>query len=107
MAKKKDNYLDYIPRPNTLFECNKNKDGKIEIKMHNKGVFNKIALDEFGSFVWEQMDGKKTIYEIGTLVKERFGDKAEPLYERLSQYIKILHNNHFIVYENKLRKKES
>lgn len=89
-------------------------------KMHNKGVFNKIAqvlfkkpkysyieLDEFGSFVWEQMDGKKTIYEIGTLVKERFGDKAEPLYERLSQYIKILHNNHFIVYENKLRKKES
>ena len=96
------------------------KDGKIEIKMHNKGVFNKIAqvlfkkpkysyieLDEFGSFVWEQMDGKKTIYEIGTLVKERFGDKAEPLYERLSQYIKILHNNHFIVYENKLRKKES
>ena len=43
MAKKKDNYLDYIPRPNTLFECNKNKDGKIEIKMHNKGVFNKIA----------------------------------------------------------------
>ena len=31
MAKKKDNYLDYIPRPNTLFECNKNKDGKIEI----------------------------------------------------------------------------
>ena len=85
MAKKKDNYLDYIPRPNTLFECNKNKDGKIEIKMHNKGVFNKIAqvlfkkpkysyieLDEFGSFVWEQMDGKKTIYEIGTLVKERF-----------------------------------
>ena len=118
--KKKENYLDYIPRPNTLFECNKNKDGKIEIKMHNKGVFNKIAqvlfkkpkysyieLDEFGSFVWEQMDGKKTIYEIGTLVKERFGDKAEPLYERLSQYIKILHNNHFIVYENKLRKKES
>ena len=38
MAKKKDNYLDYIPRPNTLFECNKNKDGKIEIKMHNNIV---------------------------------------------------------------------
>ena len=101
MAKKKDNYLDYIPRPNTLFECNKNKDGKIEIKMHNKGVFNKIAqmlfkkpkysyieLDEFGSFVWEQMDGKKTIYEIGTLVKEKFGDKAES--ETVLQYKKEL-----------------
>ena len=93
MAKKKDNYLDYIPRPNTLFECNKNKDGKIEIKMHNKGVFNKIAQVLF----------KKPKYSY----IERFGDKAEPLYERLSQYIKILHNNHFIVYENKLRKKES
>ncbi|MCI7107254.1 MAG: PqqD family protein [Lachnospiraceae bacterium] len=121
MAKKqKENYLDYIPRPNTLFEWNRNESGKIEVKVHNKGVFNKIAqiifkkpkysyieLDEFGSFVWEQMDGKRSIFEIGILVREQFGEKAEPLYSRLAQYIKLLHNNHFIVYENKLRKKEA
>ena len=61
MAKKKDNYLDYIPRPNTLFECNKNKDGKIEIKMHNKGVFNKIAqvLFKKPKYSYIELDEKK------------------------------------------------
>ena len=24
-----------------------------------------IKLDEYGSFVWQQIDGKKSIYEIG------------------------------------------
>lgn len=119
MAKKKENYLDYIPRPNELYECKRNDKGRVEIKVHNKGVINKLAqiffkkpkysyieLDEFGTFVWEQMDGKSSVYEIGEAVKRQFGDKAEPLYERLSQYIKILHNNHFVVYENKIKKKE-
>ena len=32
-------------------------------------------------------------------------DKAEPLYERLSTYIKILHDNKFVVYMNKIKKK--
>ncbi|MBQ4522326.1 MAG: PqqD family protein [Lachnospiraceae bacterium] len=111
MAKKKENYLDFIPRANVLFEWKKNKEGKVEIKVQNKGIFNKIAqiffkrpkysfieLDEFGSFIWEQMDGRKTIYEIGNEVKKQFGAKAEPIYERLSQFIKILHKNHFVVY---------
>ena len=114
MAKNKENYLDFIPRVNVLFEWKKNDKGYIEIKVHNKGFYHKIAqiffhrpkyswieLDVFGSFVWEQLDGKKTIYEIGNIVKEKFGKKAEPVYERLAQFIKILHKNHFVVYENK------
>lgn len=120
MAKNKENFLDYIPRPNALYEWKTNDVGNIEIRVHNKGVFNKLAqvffkrpkysnieLDEFGSFVWKSMDGKRSIYEIGKSVKENFGEKAEPLYERLAAFIKILHNNHFIVYENKIAKKDS
>ena len=120
MAKKqKENYLDYIPRPNILFEINRNKTGHVEIKVYNKGVMNKIAqilfkkpvysyieLDDFGTFVWDSMDGQRSIYEIGALVKERFGEKAEPLYPRLAQYVKMLHSNHFVVYDNKIGKKE-
>ena len=118
-GKQKENYLDYIPRPNVLFETSRNRDGHIEVKIHNKGIINKIAqalfrkpkysyieLDDFGTFVWDCMDGKHSIFEIGTLVKERFGDKAEPLYPRLAQYMKSLHDNHFIVYENKIGKRE-
>ena len=44
MAKKnKDNFLDYIPKHNSLFEYRTNENGQIEIKMVNKGLFNRIA----------------------------------------------------------------
>ena len=119
MAKKQqENFLDYVPKHNSLFEYRDNKAGNIEVKVHNNGIFNKIAqvfakrpkysfieLDEFGSFIWRQMDGEKTIYEIGIAVKEHFGEKAEPLYERLCEFIKILHKNHFVVYMNKIKTK--
>ena len=50
------------------------------------------------------IDGVRSIYDIGQLVKEHFGDKAEPLYERLCYFIKLLHKNQFIVYMNKINK---
>lgn len=114
MKKQKVNYLDYIPKHNSLFPCSKNEQGNIEIARKNKGLFNRIAqllfkkpkvsyieLDEFGSFVWEQIDGERSIYEIGKLVKEHFGDKAEPLYERLAKFFYTLRNNKFILYVKK------
>ena len=110
-------YLDYVPKHNSLFECRENKKGHVEVKVHNKGIFNRIAqliarkprysyieLDDFGTFVWHSIDGVRSIYDIGQLVKEHFGDKAEPLYERLCYFIKLLHKNQFIVYMNKINK---
>lgn len=119
MAKKKEeNFLDYIPRHNVLYPYEE-KGGHVEVLVENKGFFNKIAqtlfkkprhsrieLDEFGSFVWKQMDGEKSVYEIGKAVSARFGKKAEPLYERLSRFVKVLHDNHFVVYVNKLDDKK-
>ena len=117
MATQKDNYLDYVPKHNSLFECRENKKGRVEVKVHNKGIFNRIAqliarkprysyieLDDFGTFVWHSIDGVRSIYDIGQLVKEHFGEKAEPLYERLCYFIKLLHKNQFIVYMNKINK---
>ena len=115
MAKKKENYLDYVPKHNSRYEWSKNENGNVVIRVHNTGLFNRIAqvlfkrpkysnieLDEFGSFVWEQLDGVRNVYEIGILVKEHFGKKAEPLYERLAKFITILRNNGYIVYVNKM-----
>ena len=117
MAKKKENYLDYIPKHNERFAWESKENGLVVIKVPNMGFFNRIAqlifrkpkfsyidLDEFGSFVWTQIDGQRTVYEIGQAVKERFGDKAEPLYERLSKFITILRNNAYVVYVNKMKK---
>lgn len=118
MAKKeKDNFLNYIPRHNVLYPSRINREGHVEVRAENKGPFKKltqlllkkprysyIELDTFGSFVWKQMDGKKDIYAIGLAVHEKFGANAEPLYPRLSTYIKTLHGQHFVVYENKLKR---
>lgn len=118
MGKEKENFLDYIPRHNSLYEYRENKDGMIEIMVENKGFFHRLAqliakkpkvsyieLAGMGSFIWKQMDGKKTIYEIGQELKKEYKEEAEPLYERLCQYIRLLHNQHYIVYQNKIKEK--
>ncbi|MCI6675429.1 MAG: PqqD family protein [Clostridiales bacterium] len=105
------NYLDYIPvcAPDHHFFIDKNgiiiicEEHKgfyawIAQKLYKRPRFSKIKLDELGSFIWKQMDGKRTIYEISFLVKEQFGDKAEPLLPRLTQYFQLLYRNHFIDY---------
>ena len=115
--KKQENFLDYVPKRNQLYEWDLNQKKHVEIAVVNRGMFNrmaqiifrkpkvsKIELDDLGSFIWQELDGVKTVFEIGTAVKGKFGKKAEPLYERLCEYIRILHNNRFIVYENKKRK---
>ena len=55
-----------------------------------------IKLDCFGSFVWKQIDGNRNLIEIGVMVKEEFGEKCEPLYERLAKYFEMLKNNKFV-----------
>ncbi len=86
--------------------------GMITLEIENKGLMNRICqklfkkppisyvhLDEMGSFLWPYLDGEKTMMELGELVKERFGEEAEPLYERLVKYFQILESYRFIIWK--------
>ena len=108
MKNKKENLLEKIP-VRMVEDWTLEENGKITLNIHNKGVFNKIAqklfkkpkisyihLDEMGSFVWPIIDGKTNIIDLGKAVEEHFGEKANPLYERLSKYLKILERYGFI-----------
>ncbi|XVG95446.1 PqqD family protein [Eubacteriales bacterium KG127] len=110
MKKNKENYLDNIPVISGDI-CWEEKDDLVIIKQVNKGLYNKLAqkffgrpeisnihLDEFGSFVWKQIDGEKNIGEIGQAVSQEFGKRAEPLYERLINYIYRLKDVKYITY---------
>ena len=98
------NYLDYIPVHSEKYSYSISDGGNVTIYMENKGaqtLFNKpkvsqIHLDEMGNFIWPLMDGKRTVYDISQLVKEEFGEKAEPLYNRLVQYVRNLESYGFI-----------
>lgn len=102
------NYLDYIPVINESCE-HRTTDGEVTVFVENKGFFNLIAqklfkrprktqvhLDKMGNFIWPLLDGKKTIYDISVLVKERFGEDAEPLYNRLIQYLRTMESYGFV-----------
>lgn len=106
------NYLELMPKRNDAIRWHADDGGAVTLEIDNKGVFNRIAqllfkkpkisyvhLDEMGSFVWPLIDGKKDIIAIGVLVKEHFGEKAEPLYERLAKYFKILESYGFIRFD--------
>ena len=67
----------------------------------NRPRISHIDLDEMGSFLFRQMDGQRTVGQLAELLHAEFGERAEPLYDRLVQYMKILHNNDFIRYANR------
>lgn len=103
------NYLDYIPEPDDTCRYKISEEGRVTIFVENRGVFHWIAqrlfhrprisqihLDEMGNFIWPLMDGKRTIQDIALLVKEEFGEKAEPLYNRLVQYMRNLESYGFV-----------
>lgn len=65
-------------------------------KFFKKPKVTHIHLDEMGSFVWPLLDGEKNIIELGKEVEKHFGEKANPLYERLAKYFQILDSYHFV-----------
>ena len=56
----------------------------------------RVKLDAFGSHVWLNCDGTKTVHEIGQSLKQRFGHTIEPVYDRLAVFIKRLQQERFI-----------
>ena len=111
MKKKKNvsNYLDFVPAVSGKLRSETDSAGLVTIFVENKGVFHRLAqkflkkpavsqihLDTMGSFIWPLLDGEHTIYEIAAEVSAQFGKEAEPLYDRLLQYIKNLEGYGFI-----------
>ena len=110
--KKSRNLLELIPHK--LCES-KIEEGKVIIlapkfksrlgkKLFEPLVKNKyvnIYLDDLGSFVWQQMDGKKTVFEISEKLKEEFGEEVEPVYDRIGKFLAIMRINRFIELKEK------
>ena len=63
-----------------------------------------MHLDAQGTFIWPLIDGEKTVADIAALVKEEFGEKAEPLYPRIVKYFQIVESYNFIEFINKPEK---
>lgn len=106
-----ENYLDNIPKISHELDWKTDENGIVTLAKENRGIFNVIAqklfkkpkisyihLDELGSCVWLKIDGESDICEIGKKVKADFGEKAEPVYERLAKYFSILASYGFVTF---------
>ena len=56
----------------------------------------KVNLDELGSAIWKMCDGKTTVRDIGKNLKKEFGERIEPVYDRLGTFIRIMRNEELI-----------
>ena len=104
-----ENYLLRVPAPAERLRWTVEDTGAVTLEVENTGWANRLAqvllgrprvsyvhLDELGSFLWQRLDGERTIAVLGQLVEARFGERAHPLYERLAQYFRILDSYRFI-----------
>ena len=110
--KKSENYLEKKPLRNPDLVWSADGEGIVTLEIENKGIFNRIAqkifkkpkisyvhLDKNGSFVWQAIDGERNISDIAELVDSEFGEAAQPLYERLAKYFKILESYGFVKFK--------
>ena len=56
----------------------------------------RIKLDEFGSETWKQLNGKQNVSAIASKLIQKFGEKIQPVEERLTKFLTNLYLQGFI-----------
>jgi hypothetical protein len=109
------NYLELTPRH--LFDHVLEANGKVSVLIPRftnkilvktlspmlKSPFVKTKFDEFGSQVWLEIDGKNKVLDISTNLKQKFGERIEPVEERLTKFLTQLYNYKFVSF-NEIKK---
>lgn len=78
----------------TIFEKQDHKIQRFFRKLRFKiPLYKKIDFDEISSEVFLLIDGQRTVKEIGENLEIKYGDKVNPLYERLLVFLNHIHIN--------------
>ena len=58
----------------------------------------RIRLDDVGSFSWIHLDGERTVAEVADLLRMEFGDRVDPVEERLGHLVRLMRQEGFLGY---------
>lgn len=58
----------------------------------------KIKLDEIGTFVWLQLDGRQTVAQVARRIEQEYGDRVKPAGERLGYLVRVLRKEGLLGY---------
>jgi hypothetical protein len=61
-----------------------------------------IKLDVFGTSTWLLIDGKNSVENICTKMRQQFGENIEPAEERVTKFLTKLYDNRYITYKQLL-----
>ena len=106
------NLFELKPKQARSFE--ESSDGTVEILIPRYGnnamgrllkrVLNdrpvRIHLDDIGTSVWHLCDGHRNVHEIGQSLQAKFGERIEPVYDRLETFLKQMNKADLIEWEN-------
>ena len=109
MGKKQPrNLLDLVPEQNYPFYTR--DDGTVDVLVPRYGtnfiaralssMFKntpvRVHLDPVGTCTWNLCDGRRSVHEIGEHLHGEFGEKVEPLWDRLGLFFKQMENQRLI-----------
>ena len=106
------NYLELVPLRH--YEHEVEADGNISVLVPRftnkflvkhlsprlKSPYVKARFDEFGSNVWLNIDGEKNVHSISVILLNRFGEKIEPVNQRLTKFLTQLYTYNFIKFKD-------
>lgn len=88
----------YDVKENGLVVIKEKQDRKIQKFFRKLGAdipeYRRIDLDNLSSFVFLQIDGRRTVREIGQALEKEYGDRVKPVYERLSMFLSGINNRY-------------
>lgn len=64
-----------------------------------KSRFFKAKLDEFGTETWLEIDGTKSVQSVSEHLQKKFGEKINPVDERLTKFLSELYKYNFITFK--------
>lgn len=65
-----------------------------------KRPYIRLKLDEIGSAVWQLIDGRRTVQEIGEALEAQLGERVQPVHQRLGFFLGMLKRNKFVTWEH-------
>ena len=103
------NFMDSIPVHSETFAWHVKEDGMVEIDVENKGFYHSIAqkffhkprvshiaLEKYGTVVWNSMNGENTVYDIVKIMEQEFPEEKDRMLDRVVTYMAVLQRNQFI-----------
>ena len=103
------NFMDRVYVHNLDCPAEKKDDGTIVVDMEHRGFFaaiaqrgfgkpriSHIALDQYGSTVWEALDGKRTVMDVVGVMEEAFPEEKDDMLKRVVTFLRTLETNGFI-----------